>query len=255
MFNWSRGDVEVLPVATFAIIFLAVVFGLVLRNKSEKVRSLPLKGLAILIVLLEVCKQIYYNVYEPFTYYVLPLHFCSTFIWRMPLAQFTRGKVQRFFKPMPFCYSLIVIALIYAYPRVLLGNSTSNVFGSFHNTHTIMFHHVMVAYFAFSVAVKDYIPRKNDWIPLVSGVAFYALYAVPVAYILNVNYVNILKSDFPPFEKIRLSAGQVAYNALLFVVATGAILAIWGGYWLICFLVKKQKSKKKINIFIDNKSA
>ncbi len=244
MFEWSKGDALVLPLALAFIIATGVVLRIFLRGKSEKVRSVPLKVLAIFIVVLEVCKQIYYNVFEPFTYYILPLHFCSTFIWLMPLAQFTTGRARQFFKPMPICYSLMVIALIYAYPRVLLGNSTADVFGSFHNLHTLLFHHCMVAYFVFSVLLEDYRPQKSDWLPLVLGVVFYALYAVPAAYALNVNYVNILRSDFAPFERIRISAGQVVYNALLFAVAVAAACAIWGIYYALYRLcdIRRQKS-------------
>ncbi len=244
MFNWSKGDVFVLPLALAFIVFTGVVLWLFLRNKSERARSIPLKVLAVFIVLLEASKQIYYNFFEPFTYYILPFHFCSTFIWLMPLAQFTVGKAQRFFKPMPICYSLIVIVLIYAYPRVLLGNSTANVFGSFHNAHTILFHHCMVAYFVFSVLLGNYRPQKKDWIPLIAGIGFYALYAVPVAYALKINYVNILKSDFAPFESIRVSSGQFVYNALLFTVAVVSVLVIWGIYYAIRRLRDKMAAKK-----------
>lgn len=234
MFNWSSGDKEVLPRALIIIIVCALAIAILLR-KHERLKKLPLKLLALLIVGLETAKQIYYNTYEPFTLYILPLHFCSTFIWLIPLAQFTRGKFNKFVKPMPFCYSIVVTALIYAYPRVLLGNSTADVFGSFHNTHTIMFHHVMVAYFVFSLASGDYKPSKFDFAPLITGILFYAAYAVPASYLLGVNYVNILRSDFPPLENLRLVAGQTVYDIVLCLVAIAAVLMIW----LACFGASK----------------
>lgn len=241
MFKWNSSDALALPIALGLIIICAVVLWAILRNKSEKLRSLPLKILAVLIVFLEASKQIYYNVYQPFTYYILPLHFCSTFIWLMPLAQFTKGRVARFFKPMPLCYAIVVMVLIYAYPHVLLGDATSDIFGSFHNTHTFLYHHIIVAYFIFSFALKDYVPGKKDLLPLVAGVIFYAAYAIPAAYSLNVNYVNILTSDFAPFEWLRLNAGQAVYNIVLFLVAVSAIMLIWGAIFLSFRLASKRR--------------
>ena len=241
MFNWSKGDAMILPVALITIIICAVILRVILKKKGEKWRRLPLRILAVFIVLLEVAKQIYYNTYEPFTLYVLPLHFCSTFIWLIPLAQFTKGKANEFFRPMPFCYSIVVILLMYAFPRVLLGNATSAVFANFHNVHTFLYHHAIVAYFIFSLLLNDYKPQKGDYVPLVAGVAFYTAYAVPIAYALDVNYVNILKSDFAPFEQLRLAAGQVVYNIVLFLFAVAAILCIWLVYYKLYNVVNKRR--------------
>ncbi|MCH5163947.1 MAG: YwaF family protein [Clostridiales bacterium] len=241
MFNWNSDDARVLPIALLTIVICGVILRVILKKKNEKWRKLPLGFLAVCIVLLEVSKQIYYNIYEPFTLYVLPLHFCSTFVWLMPLAQFTKGKVNRFFKPMPFYYSLVVIFLMYAFPRVLLGYATSSVVGNFHNVHTLLFHHAIVTYCIFSLLLGDYKPQKSDYVPLVTGVVFYTAYAVPIAYILNVNYVNILKSDFAPFEQLRLAAGQVVYNIVLFLFAVAAILCIWIVYYKLYNVVTKRK--------------
>ena len=244
MFNWSSGDTAVLPAALITIIICGVVLRVILKNKGEKWRKLPLRILAIGIVLLEVAKQIYYNTYESYTLYVLPLHFCSTFIWLIPIAQFTKGKIGKFFKPMPFCYSLVVIFLMYAFPRVLLGNATSAVFGNFRYAHTFLYHHAILAYFIFSLLLGDYKPQKRDYVPLVAGVAFYTAYALPIAYVLNVNYVNILKSDFAPFEQLRLAAGQVVYNIVLFLFAVAAILCIWVVYYKLYNVINKRQAKK-----------
>lgn len=241
MFKWTVGDAIALPVTLVIIIICAVLMRIFL--KSDRAKRIPLMVLAVLIVVLEVCKQIYYNTYEPFTLYILPVHFCSTFIWLMPLAQFTKGKFNKFIKPMPVCYSLIVILIMYAYPHMLLGNSPSAPFASFHNAHTYLFHHTIVAYFVFSVALGDYTPDKKDILPLICGIVFYASYALPLAYVLDVNYVNILWSEFPPFEALRKSAGQVVYNILLFTVAVAATLIIYAAYYFAYNLAQRKKRK------------
>lgn len=241
MFNWSKGDATVFPVAFSFIILSAVVLRLIL-GKDVKKRRIPLKIIAIFIICLEISKQIYYNLYEPFTMYVLPLHFCSTFILLIPLAQFTKGKFNDLVKPLPVCYSVIVTALLIAYPRVLLGNSTANAFGSFHNLHTILFHFTIAGYLIYSLVLSDYKPKKSDIVPLVCGIIVYASYSVPVAYIYNVNYVNILRSDFPPFETVRLFFGQFVYDLMLFIVAVSSVILIW----LVYYLTNRAFAKKDL---------
>lgn len=253
MFKWNGDDAIVLPIALAIIILSATLYSIFL-SKNERLRRLPLRCLAVLIVLLEISKQLVYIFWVPYNNYALPLHFCSTFIWLMPLAQFTRGKAAKFFKPMPFVYSFFVVILLYAYPRVLLGNATSKIFGDFFTSHTLLFHHTIVAYCVFSIALKDFTPCKSDIFSLVAGILFYAIYAVPAAYALNVNYVNILQSDFPPLEALRLNAGKVGYvfgqtvyNIILFAVSVLSALGIWA----IIFFFAKKKGKKSVALVID----
>lgn len=255
MFKWSKSDALVLPIALAVIIVSAVVMRLILRNKSEFYRSLPLKFLAALIVALEIGKQLEYIIWLSYSVYVLPMHFCSTFIWLMPLAQFTKGKVKDFFKPMPLFYSFLVFVLMYVYPHVLLGDATSYLFDNFSASHSFLYHHTIVAYLIFSIALGDYKPRKKDWISLVAGVAFYTTYAVPVAYTLKSNYVNILYSSFPPFEALRQSLvkinyvfGQVVYDFILFAVAVLAIVFVWYIYCVIYNCVHRSKAKNEVRI-------
>ncbi len=153
---------------------------------------------------------------------------------------------------MPFIYSFFVVALLYAYPKVLLGNATLHPFSDFFTVHTLLFHHTIVAYFVFSIALRDYVPSKEDVLPIVGGIVFYALYAVPIAYALNINYVNILRSDFPPFEALRVAMGkvnyvlgQVVYNTLLFVLAVSVALGLWA---VLLGIKGAMRAKEKVEL-------
>ena len=69
----------------------------------------------------------------------------------------------------------------------------------------------------------------------------YGLYAIPFAYILKVNYVNILYSAFEPLEKIRqllLSKTsyvftQIIYDLFMFLIACLTLTLISKIYYLV----------------------
>lgn len=219
MFKWSVSDKTVIPVTVLIICAFAVGLYFLLRKKSARLKRIPLQILSVFVVGLEIAKQIYYYNNPDFTYYILPLHFCSLILLLMPLSQLFGERVGKIFKPMAFVYSILVFILVLANPYALIGNSTSDIFGSFHNVHTYFFHFTVIAYLIFSVALNDYEPKFIHCINVSCGIAIYAAYAVPCAYLLNTNYVNILYSYFEPLENFRIWAGQVWYNIVLFLVA------------------------------------
>ena len=141
-------------------------------------------------------------------------------------------------------FSIIVIALVLVHPSSMIGNSTSNIFGDFKNFHTFTFHFTVIAYPIFSIALSNYTPKLKDCINLCCTILFYASYAVPLAFHLNSNYVNILRSDFAPLENFRLACGQVAYDIVLFLIGISASCLILIIYWSINKIILKIKEKK-----------
>lgn len=210
------------------LIFTALAVGLhfLLRKKKQFKRRIPLQIITLIVVIIEIVKQIYYHDNPDFTYYVLPLHFCSLFMVLMPLSQFFGNKVGNIFKPMTFVYSCLVFILVLANPNALIGQSTSDILGSFHNIHTFVFHFSVIAYFIFSIALGDYQPKFRHCINVSCGIAVYASYAIPCSYHLQTNYVNILYCYFEPLENFRLWAGQVWYNVVLFLIGIAGACCI-----------------------------
>lgn len=226
MFIWSASDKIAIPVTVLIICVAAIVLYFLLRNKSSAIKRIPLQIISVFVIGLEIAKQIYYSSQPEFDYYVLPLHFCSMILLLMPLSQLFGDRFGKIFKPMAFVYSLLVFILVLVNPNALIGASTSGIFASFHNFHAFFFHFSVIAYFILSVALCDYKPEYKHCINVSGGVALYAVYAVPCAYLLNANYVNILQSYFEPLEKFRLWAGQIWYNVVLFIIAVVGVCAL-----------------------------
>ena len=244
MFKWSESDKIAIPITLTIIIVLAIILNFTLKNKSEKIKKLPLQILALIVVVLEFGKQFYFIVLDTYELYALPIHFCTLILVLMALSQFLPSKIAKFFKAPAFVFSIIVFALVLVHPSSMIGKATSNIFGNFKNFHTFTFHFTVIAYPIFSIALSNYKPRLKDCINICCTVVFYATYAVPLAFHFKANYVNILYSFFEPLENFRLSAGQVAYDILLFLIGISAGCLVLIIYWSIDKLILKIKEKK-----------
>lgn len=243
MFKWSDTDKIVLPVMLVAIIFIAVFLWCLLKGKNEKIRKIPLQIIAVIVIMLEISKQVYYLTTTYITY-ALPIHFCTLVLILMPLSQFLPKKVAEYFKSPTLVFSLIISVLIYIHPKSMIGDATATIFTSFPSFHTFAFHFCVVAYSIFSIALNDYTPRLKHCFVLCGTVAFYGCYAVPLAFSLNANYVNILYSYFEPLEQFRQSCGQVAYDILLFLIGVIGSCLVLILYWSVFNLIKRNKEKK-----------
>ena len=85
--------ITVLPgLAIMAV--LAVVLRKFLKEKPHHIRMIPISVIAVILVLLEIGKQTL-SFRRGYDLYHIPLHFCSLFIFMLPLASFYRGKYQQ----------------------------------------------------------------------------------------------------------------------------------------------------------------
>ena len=72
---WSSIHAKTVLPSISVMIVLAITIGWLLRNKSEKIRMIPIQVISVVILLLEVAKQIYCIV-TGYDLYSIPLHFC-----------------------------------------------------------------------------------------------------------------------------------------------------------------------------------
>ena len=90
---WTYEHAVTLLPAVAVMLLLAAVLRITLRKKSFEIRMLPLKIIGVLIVILEIGKQ-YVSFSGGYDLYHIPLHYCSLFIFMIPLMAFYRGKHQ-----------------------------------------------------------------------------------------------------------------------------------------------------------------
>lgn len=239
MLNWSKNQVTVLPI-TLTFILIITFLSYIYFNKSKH-KETPLKTITLIIVILEIMKQVI-NISTEFSAYALPFHYCSLFVFFFPLAQFSSEKIKRIFNPVAFACSLTVSIGMYLTPSSIISNSCDNIFADFFTFHTFIFHHLVVLYTTISIALYTYVPKKNDYLLAGSTIACYGLFGIAFSYLLNTNYCNFLRSCLHFLENWRLQVGQIPYIMVIYFAIIGGTIFSSYMYYLISIKLLKRKT-------------
>lgn len=236
---WTNEEKYVLPLTLGIIIITSLVLCLLFRKKSEKIKNIPLAIITIIMLVMEVIKQVR-AFGEGYSTWTIPLHFCSLFLYFYPLATLTKGKVKEFGVTMAFVCSVLMTALFYFNPSSIIGGSAGDVFGSFGNFHTFTYHHLVMLFLFTGLFLNMFKLNKNSFIHVLIGFTAYVLIAVPMAYIIDTNFCNILTSNIGFMESLRVNAGQIIYTIVMFLFAISASFVLI----LVKLGIGKLKNKK-----------
>ena len=202
---WEKQHVQTLLPSFVVMIILGVVLRIWLGKKSEKIRMIPLQICTIFLLAIEVIKQIKSFEGGEYDLYSLPLHFCSLFLYMLPLMSFYHGKYKQQVRAITtmVCASLFVLMTIY--PSLIYGGGNiDNFFKGFFNFHTVAFHTVATFTFVIIVALDLYTPDwKKDAIAILIFIACYCVIAGSVAQILKTNYNNFYHCNIPPLQALK----------------------------------------------------
>ena len=110
---WTPEHAATLLPAVVVMIAISLLLRKWLINKSFETRMIPVKVIAVLLLLLELGKQAV-SISRGYDLYHLPFHFCSLFLFMMPAMAFYRGKHQEkvFAITTSLCASCTLLMLI-----------------------------------------------------------------------------------------------------------------------------------------------
>ena len=235
---------QILP--TFLI--LAVVAGVaaIFFNKLNKsIRYIPLQVIAIALLVLEVIKQIeavdangVYNLYS------LPFHYCSLFLFLLPIHSFYHGKYSRFTDAATFgCLASLMLDMLIMPAGIYSDENIINYFTSFGHFHTVTFHNLVVFYFMLTIAFRLYeFNTKRDMAVMGVFLAIYVVIAAILSYTLKVNFHNLYQCNIAFVEEFRQSViqaigifGIILYVCIMFVLT---ILFAYASYFLARLVIK-----------------
>lgn len=249
---WTKYHAYVV-IPTFIISLLAAFFiGRALRNKDDKIKMLPIQIVTIVLLGLEVWKQVR-GFIVGYDLYWIPLHFCSLFLYTLPLASFYKGKYKNEARVLASVVGACLFLFMAVYPAIIYpGEAVPSALnyllgkgGYFGDFHTVVFHSVAVfSFFLFVfLDVCDYSNKRN----LLAVIFFMALYCVivgPFSQIIKVNFNNFCHCNAPFIENVRVKLtasenwawlGQTVY---VIVISIGTILVPVIAYYFTK-LVKK----------------
>ena len=199
---------------------IAAILRKVLLNKDKKIRLIPFQFLAVSLFTLEVVKQII-SLTRGYDLYHLPFHFCSMFIFFIPLSAFYRGKWEKpAFSFTTFICSVLFMFMLICPNTVYADTSIENMFTDFLFFHQVIFHNIAVFEFILIVSLKLYEPNtKFDLKIAAIALPCYCLIGSVMAQVLKTNYNNFYYCTADFIDNVRLdiidtigyAAGQTVY--------------------------------------------
>ena len=250
---WTRQHTITLLPALAVMLLIAVGLKLWLGKKSFRVRMIPIQVIAVLILLLEVGKQ-GLSLAQGYDLYHLPFHFCSLFIFMLPLMAFYRGKYQQQVFAVTAALCASVFALMLIYPALIYGSwNIENYWKGYFDFHTVTFHNLVMLAFLLIVALRVHTPAPKGEVKAVMWfVAGFCTVSASMAHILKTNFANYYTCNIPVLETVRQAVqnavGSLPATLLYVTIVSGLNFAfVYGAYWLyrLCLNLTAQKEKVK----------
>jgi len=240
---WTPEHAKTVIPATIGMIIVAIVLRITIGKKSERIRFIPFQILAVILVGLEIMKQVS-ELITGYSIYSLPFHFCSLFIFLPITMAFYRGKHDQKVRAFTTMASAALFMFMMIYPDLIYGASNIlNMGNDLLSFHTVVFHNVAMFEFILIVALDLYKPNtKRDMKVLFICFTIYCLFEAIMANILDTNFNSMYYCAIGPVENIRLMLhsavgsffGQTIY---CLAVTIGDLLFVSLGYWIFRLLV------------------
>ena len=241
---WTMAHLYQIAPTFLIMAILSAIAAKLLAKSKQSLKYLPLRIIAVTLLVLEVAKQIHsigndgsYNLYS------LPFHYCSLFLYLLPFHAFYHGKYSYIPNAAAFsCLASLTLDMLLM-PAVIYSDSNiKNFFGGFGDFHTVFFHNLVVFYFMLTIALKLYEFRPKRDLKIVSiFLAVYVTVAAILSYSLKVNFHNLYKCNIGFIENVRTAAvnkigifGTLIYVSLLFILT---ILFAYAAYFLARLIV------------------
>lgn len=250
---WTDQHAKTLLPAVAVYFVIGFLLRLWIGKKSLRVRMIPFQILAVVIVLLEIGKQVV-SFSRGYDLYHIPLHFCSLFIFMLPAMAFYRGKGANTVAGITSALCTAVFALMMIYPNLIYSaGNIENFFGdNFLDFHTVAFHNIVVLEFVLVIMLNLHTPApRGESKAVVWFMVGFCVVAASMAQILETNYANFYSCNIPVFETLRISMQSVLGAVLtqiiyVLIVAALTVLFVLGFYRLYRLLKKVMEPKQAV---------
>ena len=218
--------VTIIP--TFIVfIALSILCGKLLSGKSKRIKYIPLQIIAVLLLVMEVGKQIVSASDGSYDLYSLPFHYCSLFLYLLPFHAFYHGKHSYITDAASFgCLASLFLDMLLMPAVIYSASNVINITATYMDFHTVVFHNLVCLYFFLTLSLGLYkIEPKRDMKIMTVFLAIYVAIAAVLSQTLKVNFHNLYQCNIAFLEEIRLAViaaiggvGQLIYIAILFVL-------------------------------------
>ena len=238
-----------------AMVLVSVVLRLLLGKKSLKIRMIPFQILACFIVLLEIGKQAV-SFSRGYDLYHLPFHFCSLFIFMLPIMAFYNGKYKRAVTCITAAISAAMFLLMLIYPNLIYSaGNIEEFFSDYLSFHTVAFHNIVMLEFLLILGLNLHTPAPKKEIR--NAVVFtigFCVVSASMAQILKTNYANFYSCNIPVLEDVRVNLQgvmgytltQILYILILTALNILFVMLAYGVYRLLRKLCSGTKNEEDL---------
>ena len=201
---WTYEHTVTLLPALVGMLILAVVLRIALKQKSHAARMLPLQIIAVLLALLEIGKQVV-SISRGYDLYHLPFHFCSLFIFVLPVMAFYKGKYQQkvYAVTASLCTSVLLLMLIY--PDLIYSQrDIQDFFNDYLCMHTVVFHNLVMLATILIIVLQVHVPQQGERKVVAMFMLCFCIVSAVLANVLETNFNNFYSCNVPPLEAVRL---------------------------------------------------
>ena len=234
--NWTYTHVITLLPALVVFIVSSVALGVWLKNSEEKIRLIPIHIITVLLVFLEIIKQIK-SIVLGYDLADLPMYYCSLFLVLYVMTSLYKGKHKDCVRVLTVTTGVTLLATMLVMPDMIYSSgAVKNMFHDFDDFHTVVYHNLVLLGTALLIAL-DFCKMniKKDYLVSIIFYVSYCFVAAPVANLLNVNYNKFVNNSVGFVENIRqwliatfeYGVGQSLYVLLATVTTAGFSLIMY----------------------------
>ena len=246
---WTVQHAVTLIPAIGVMVILGVLARKFLAGKEESIRLLPLKVIAILLLVLEVGKQIV-SAQGGYNLYSLPFHYCSIYLFAVPVMAFYGGEHKKTVREITFALTGALFLIMLIYPSLIYSaDNIRQYFSDYMSFHTVTFHNLVMLVLVLEISLN--IPEATTkWAikPLTVFLLIFCAISASMAQLLKTNYANFYSCNVPPLEAVRVSMQAVLGYGLtqfLYVLAVTAVTILFTFlFYGICRLARRLVAEK-----------
>lgn len=239
---WTPEHAMTLLPSLAVMLVIAVILRLTIGKKELKIRMIPFQILAVILFLIEIGKQVC-SLERGYDLYHLPFHFCSLFIFMLPIAAFYRGKHRQTVMGITAAICSAMFLLILIYPNLIYSaGNIQNFFSGYFDFHTVFFHNIVMLEFILIVALQLHAPQpKGETLSCFWFTVGFSVVAATMAQLLKTNYANYYSCNVPVLEEVRVGLQgvigywptQILYILILTALQIGfVVMAYW--FYRLC---------------------
>ena len=235
---WTKEHaISVLP-SLAVMLLLCWVLRITIGKKSFETRMIPFKILAVILVLLEIGKQAL-SFAKGYDLYHIPLHYCSLFIFMLPVMAFYRGKHMDKVGGITAALCASEFSMMIIYPALIFGDwNVRAYFQNYFDFHTVTVHILIMLGFLLIPALNLHTPsKKGEQKAVIVFMLCFCAVSATAAQLLEVNFNNFYQCNIPPLETLRQAVEAVTGTpaAKIFYVLCVTLMDLLftsGAYWM-----------------------